>query len=541
MRSAFGASESNKSLTYISTTMSFKEYPPNYHFGHVAFERLSLYPDRVCQIDAATGAEESYESVLKRSVSLAKGLRAYGLTPGDVVAIGGLNHLDICIPHFAALFNGLPIVGVDPYFKYDEMRALFDITRPKIAFCQNESYDTYARAAADLKLDIKLVNFDEGECTMKKFIEMYEEPEHVEDFKVAEYDLDKVYPFLICTSGTSGKLKVAAFKNESLLKKCYSKDQKRDPTTKTTLLLAPVNWISFFFSPIGVAASGGIRLQTSRPDNYDHIIDMINKYKPEIALLSPALIGRLLARQNEVDLTCFKNITVTGSKLYQDIQAGFKKLLASNCMLMEAYGQTESIGPVLAPNVFGPPGSCGRPVDMYTVKLVDPDTGVEIKEPNVTGEVFVKGPGFSCYYNDPEETANSFTEDGFFKTGDLLYRDKDNNYYFVDRCKTLMKYRNHHIYPAELEEVINRHPGVKDVCVVGIEDPVDGQRPVACVVRHGDSDVSAQEIKDLITRNLSKNKELRGGVLFLDSLPYTSTGKIQRNKVKEIAINAKRE
>ncbi|XP_045770495.1 luciferin 4-monooxygenase-like [Maniola jurtina] len=521
--------------------MSSTEYPPNYHFGHLAFESLSLHTDRVCQIDAATGAEESYESVLKRSISLAKALRAYGLNPGDVMAIGGPNHLDICIPHFAALFNGLPIVGVDPYFKYDEMRALFEITRPKIAFCQNESYDTYAKAAEDLKLDVKLVTFDEGECTMKKFIDMYEALDPVEDFKVAEYDLDKVYPFLICTSGTSGKLKVAAFKNKPLLTKIHFFRKAEDPSLKTTLVLSPVNWISFFFSPIIVATSGGIRLQTSNPDNYDNIIDMINKYKPEKALLSPAHIGSLLARHSEVDLTCFKTITGTGSKLYLDVKAGFKKLLASDCMFVEAYGQTESIGSVLVPNVFGPPGSCGRPGDMYSIKLVDPDTGVEIKEPNVTGEILVKGPGFSCYYNDPEETEKWFTEDGFYKTGDLLYRDEDNNYYFVDRCKTLMKYRNFHIYPAELEEVINRHPGVKDVCVVGVEDPVDGQRPVACVVRQGDSNVTAQEIKDLIIRNLSKNKELRGGVIFLDNLPYTSTGKILRSKVKEIAINAKRE
>ncbi|XP_069357194.1 luciferin 4-monooxygenase-like [Maniola hyperantus] len=523
--------------------MSLKEYPPNYHFGHLAFERLSLYPDRVCQIDAATGAEESYESVLKRSVSLAKALRAIGLTPGDVVAIGGPNHLDICIPYFAALFNGLPIVGVDPYYKYDELRTLLEITRPKIVFCQNKSYDTYTRAAADLKLDVKLVTFDEGECTMKKFIEMYEEPEHVDNFEVAEYNIDKICPFLVCTSGTTGTVKVAAFKNKSLLAKgdCYPKSQNQDPSIKTTLLVSPVNWMSFYFALITVAASGGIRLQTSNLDNYDHIKDMINKYRPEIALFSPAVAACLLPLREDVDLTCFKRIIVTGAKFYQDIQAEFKKLLASNCILMEGYGQTETIGPVLASKMFGPPGSCGIPRDLYNIKLVDPDTGVEIKEPNVTGEMLVIGPSFSGYYNVPEETANWFTEDGFYKTGDLFYRDKDNNYFFVDRCKSLMKYRNYHIYPAELEEVINRHPGVKDVSVVGIEDPVDGQRPVACVVRHGNSDVSAQEIKDLITRNLSKNKELRGGVLFLDNLPYTSTGKIHRSKVKEIAINAKRE
>lgn len=70
------------------------------------------------QIDAATGEEESYASVLSRSIRMARSLRAFGLKPGDVVAFGGKNHLDVHIPFYASLFNGFPIVGVDPFYKY---------------------------------------------------------------------------------------------------------------------------------------------------------------------------------------------------------------------------------------------------------------------------------------------------------------------------------------------------------------------------------------------------------------------------------------
>lgn len=74
------------------------------------------------QIDAATGEEESYASVLSRSIRMARSLRAFGLKPGDVVAFGGRNHLDIHIPFYASLFNGLPIVGVDPFYKYGNLK-----------------------------------------------------------------------------------------------------------------------------------------------------------------------------------------------------------------------------------------------------------------------------------------------------------------------------------------------------------------------------------------------------------------------------------
>ncbi|XP_023938239.2 luciferin 4-monooxygenase-like [Bicyclus anynana] len=521
-----------------------EEVPLNYHLGHLAFDNFRRHENIVFQIDAATGEEESYGSVLNRSIRLAQALRAFGLSPGDVVAISGPNHLDLCIPFYAALFNGLPIVGVDPYFKYEEVRALLKLTSPRIAFCQNESHDVYAKAAADLGLDVKLVTFDEGECTMQKFLEMYYRQGSEDDFEIADFDQEKIYAFLVSTSGTSGKVKFAAIKHRPvLLKQLWLKQlqykstsQERKESTKKILALSPVNWISKYVTLTMSTVEGLTLLQTSIPDNLDHVIDIINKYKPESTLFSPAMIACLLARKDEVDLTCFESISVAGSKIYLDVLTEFKKLLDKKCMIIEAYGQTEMLGPILAFSPFAPPGSCGVPVDMYSIKLVNPDTGEEIKEANVTGEIWAKGLSFSEYYKDPEETAQAFTEDGYFKTGDLLYRDQNNNYYFVDRIKMLIKYRNSHVLPTELEEVIQKHPGVKEVCVVGIDDPVDGQRPLACVVRQKGSDVTAQEIQELVASNLSSKKELRGGVIFCESLPYTSSEKLCRSKIKEMAL-----
>ncbi|XP_023938241.2 luciferin 4-monooxygenase [Bicyclus anynana] len=513
--------------------------PPNYNFGQLAFERLGRYKDRIFLIDAATGEEESYGSVLNRSIRLAQALRAFGLSPGDVVAISGPNRIDVCISFFASLFNGLQIIGVDPYSKYDEVRGIFDLTKPKLAFCQNESYDTYARAAVSLNLDVKIVTFDEGDHKMSKFSQKYESLEQ-EDFKVAEYDVEKIYPFLISTSGSSGKLKIAAFKNKSMLLKDWLINKYQDKSMTKTLLLSPVHWIAFYFFPTGVAFLGGTLILTSKFNNYslnmDHLVEVINKYRPQIALFTPSLITYLLVRKEEVDMTSFRRIIVGGCKFLKEVRQEFKKLLAEDCLVMDLYGQTEMIGPFFGPRPLFSAGSVGVPLDGYTVELVDPDTGVEITEANVTGEIYVKGPGFSEYYNDPEETKNSFTEDGFFKTGDLLYRDERNNYFFVDRIKTLIKYRCTHIYPIEIEEVIREHPAVAEVCVVGINAPFVGEVPAACVVRREGYDVTAQEIKDLVASKLSENKELRGGVLFLDTLPYTSTGKILRNKLMNMAM-----
>ncbi|XP_023938294.2 luciferin 4-monooxygenase [Bicyclus anynana] len=525
------------------------EYPPNY--GHVTFDRMRLFPDRIFQIDAATGEEESYGSVLNRSIRLAQALRAFGLSPGDVVAISGRNHIDICIPFFAALFNGSPIVGIDTFYKYDEVRAHFERSKPKIIFCQNELCDTFATAAASLSLDIKFVTFDEGDNAMSKFLQMYQTSEPTEIFKVAEYDIEEICPFLVCTSGTTGKLKIVAIKNKPLLLKdaFYTKYSDKSRISKS-LFLSPNHWMSFFFAPTLIVASGGILLLTSKYNNFNylnvlHVTDIIKKYRPECALFCMMQIPSILleARKNEVDIdmTSLRLITIAGGKLFDTAHQEFKKLLADNCRILELYGQTETIGAIFNPSPLRSARSCGVPTDMHTVKLIDPDTGVEIKEANVIGELLVKGPCFSGYYNDPEETAKAFTEDGFYKSGDLLYRDKDNNYFFVDRLKASIKYRGTRIYPLQLEEVIREHPGVADVCVVGIDGPVELQKIVACIVKHKGSDVTAQEIKDLVASKLSENKKLWGGVLYVDKLPYTSTGKVLKGILEKMTMTAERE
>ncbi|CAH2238906.1 jg13714 [Pararge aegeria aegeria] len=465
------------------------------HLGQLMLEKLRQHQDTICQIDAATGEEETYASVASRSIHLARSMRAFGLKPGDVLALGGKNHLDLHIPFYAALYNGLPMVGVDPLFKYDEIRTLFKLTEPKIAFCQVESFETYSKVAADLGLDMKIVTFEHGDCTMAEFIDKYDTEEPEEEFR----------------------------------------------PKKRVLNLSPVNWISNYFMSVGGPLIGDTKVQSSIPDDYEHFIYIINKYKPSTCLIGPTLVSYLVSRKKDVDFSCFKSVTITGSKIFPALLAKLKALLSKDTLAVEAYGQTETIGSVLGPIPNGPSGSCGRPLPIYAIKLVDPTTGVEIKEPYVTGELWNKGPRFTEYYNDPEETALAFSEDGYFKTGDLLYRDENDNYFYIDRLKTLIKYRNSHILPLEVEELISTHPGVKEVCVVGINDPLVGQKAAACVVRNEEASVTAQDIKDLVLNKLSKNKQLRGGVVFVDQLPLTSSGKLARSKVLQLVSSMRTE
>ncbi|GBP00771.1 hypothetical protein EVAR_76988_1 [Eumeta japonica] len=94
------------------------------HMGHVLLQSLADHPDVINQIDAATGQHETNAEMLRRSVRLARAMRARGLRPGDVLALAGPNHLDLCVPYYAAHYNGLPVLGIDPLFKYEKEKDL---------------------------------------------------------------------------------------------------------------------------------------------------------------------------------------------------------------------------------------------------------------------------------------------------------------------------------------------------------------------------------------------------------------------------------
>ncbi|XP_053617437.1 uncharacterized protein LOC128679322 isoform X2 [Plodia interpunctella] len=515
------------------------------HLGRLMFDSLKQWPDGICQIDASTGEKETNSSVLSRSVQLANCFRRFGLQPGDVLSLSGKNHLDIHIPYYAALFNGLPIAGVDPTFKYDEIKTLLKLTEAKIAFCQPELYEDYAAAASDLGLELRIVTFGEGDHSLKNFIQEFD-CQNGREFEPANIDIEKTFAWLVCTSGTTGRPKLAAFRHDTIVQKIATVlELTRHVTSleyKVSLNLAPVQWISSYINTILSPITKHTRVQTSAASTPEHVIDIINKYKPRTVLTSPALLMNILSleREKPCDFTCFDSICITGSKVPADLIVELRRSHADS-VVMELHGQTETMGVVLWPSPAAPLGSCGRLVPSCQVQLVNADTGEVIHKPYEHAELWCKGLRFTEYYKNPEETAKAISEDGWYRTGDIFYKDENENFYFVERLKLLIKYRNYHVIPVELEEVIRTHANVADVCVTSVYDACDGEHPAACVVRKPGCDVTAAEIKELIASKLSDSKQLRGGVVFLDELPYTTTGKVARARLKSLIQEAHRE
>jgi len=166
-----------------------------------------------------------------------------------------------------------------------------------------------------------------------------------------------------------------------------------------------------------------------------------------------------------------------------------------------------------------------------TAKFVSPD-GKELA-PGETGELWMKGPNiFKGYLNNPEGTANAFSEDGYFKTGDVGYVDDTGHFYITDRVKELIKYKGFQVAPAELEGVLLDHPDIDDVAVIGLYDADEATEvPRAYVVLRQGVEAGKKE-EEAITKwfadKVATHKKLRGGVRFVEQIPKSATGKILR-------------
>ena len=178
-------------------------------------------------------------------------------------------------------------------------------------------------------------------------------------------------------------------------------------------------------------------------------------------------------------------------------------------------------------------GAAGRVVTGYRLRIIDSD-GNELPNGR-SGELVVQGESFAKFYwNKPEKTANSWTSDGWFRSGDTMYRDQDGYFFFCGRGDDMLKVGGMWVAPFEIESALAAHPDVIEAVVVGAPDENDLIKPKAyCVLRNTakTGPDMAQELIQFTKQRLAPFKYPRW-IEFLDELPKTASGKIQRFKLR---------
>ncbi len=178
------------------------------------------------------------------------------------------------------------------------------------------------------------------------------------------------------------------------------------------------------------------------------------------------------------------------------------------------------------------PGSIGTALPGLKIRIVDPDTALDVK-PGQIGELWLKSDSITMgYWKKPEETDKAF-ENGWFKTGDLGKKDKDGYYYITDRLKNIIITGGENVSPNEIEKIINMLDEVADSSVTGIADEKWGEKIAAAVVKtKGSGDIS-QAITDICRKHLHDWKCPKK-IVFVDKLPRNTMGKILKQEVKKL-------
>jgi long-chain acyl-CoA synthetase len=260
------------------------------------------------------------------------------------------------------------------------------------------------------------------------------------------------------------------------------------------------------------------------------VLDAVERYRCSAMTCLPALTLFVVEEQARKprNISSLRLVTAGGDAVPLALQNRFKALFG--IPLVEGYGMTEcnpvAFNPVDDPRM----GSMGLPIEELDVRVVDSD-GQDVAD-GEAGEIVIRSPA-TCvgYWNDPVST-NATMGSGWFHTGDLASRDADGYYWFKGRKKEIIIRAGSNISPQEVEEALYKHPAVLEAGVVGIPDPIYGERVVASIVLREGQTVDPQELRQFAQKLLADYK-LPEDILFLKELPRSPVGKVHRRTLKE--------
>ncbi len=234
------------------------------------------------------------------------------------------------------------------------------------------------------------------------------------------------------------------------------------------------------------------------------------------------------------DLSSFRTAGIGGATVPAELVRSLEAALGVEFIVL--FGQTEASCSIMGTRPGDSPldkaETIGLPLPATEVRIVDPETN-QVVEPTVAGEICARGYGvMHGYHDNPEATAQAIDSEGWLHTGDLGSMDERGYCKIVGRLKDMIIRGGENIYPREIEEVLFSHPAVGDVAVVGVPDEKWGEQVVAFVRLAPQAEASAEELRTFTRERLARHKTPREWV-FVDELPMTASGKVQKFALRE--------
>ncbi len=491
------------------------------------FANLEQRPDDVVLVDGPTNRSMTAAEFIDQVKRLAGGLASRGFGKGSVVGLMAPNSPEYCVVFHAVAWAGGTVTTINPTYTASEVNHQLVDSGAGLLITVPMFLETAIEGMAGTKASEIAVTGEAGD--VQTLADLHGDPL---ESQVA-VDLDKHIVVLPYSSGTTGLPKGVQLSHRNLV---VNVDQtiagggfRAGEVAAAFLPFFHIYGMTVLMN-VHLAADGA--LVTMPRFDLELFLQISQDYKARRMWIVPP-IALALAKHpliDKYDLSSVEQVFSGAAPLGADLSDAVSARL--DCVSLQGYGMTE-LSPVshVTPADAPRSGASGLAVPNTECRIVDPETGADLP-PGEEGELWVKGPQVMMgYLNNPQATADTITDNGWLKTGDIAIIDSDGYMFVVDRLKELIKYKGFQVAPAELEATLVAHAGISDAAVIGIPDPEAGELPMAFIVAT-DPAPSEDEIKAYLMETLSSYKQVHR-VEFVEEIPKSASGKILRRLLRD--------
>ncbi|AQQ14222.1 Long-chain-fatty-acid--CoA ligase [Corynebacterium glaucum] len=512
------------------------------------------------------GRSLTYAELDKDIRRAAAGLKAFGVRPGDRVTIMLPNCPQHVVAYYAVHMLGAVVVEHNPLYTANELRPQFKDHAARIAIVWDKTASTLEQLRGDTPLETLVsVNMTKAMPRLQQlalripFGKLREAREALtgqarntvpwealistaiggdgDDIAAPDSITPDSPALILYTSGTTGAPKGAVLTHTNLIANpVQGAAWVKELQTENQRMLATLP----FFHAYGLAFSLtlpvliGSELILLPSPQMDLVMKALKNDNPTFVPGVPTLFERIVstAKEQNVDLSKvqigFSGASSLPAKViedWEDLTGGY---------LVEGYGLTET-GPILIGNPRSAdrrPGYIGIPFPDTEIRIVNPENPDELMPYGEAGEIIARGPQvFAGYLNNDEATEKAF-HNGWFRTGDMGVMEEDGFIKLVSRIKELIITGGFNVYPAEVEDVMRRHPDITEVAVVGRPREDGSEDVVACVVLEDGAALDPDGLKEFARENLTRYKVPRTFYHF-EELNRDQMGKVRRREVRD--------
>ena len=523
-------------------------------------QAVKKYSDRPAF--SAVGVTLTYRDLDTQSRNFAAWLQNHtNLKPGDRIAVQMPNLTQYPVVVFGAMRAGMIVVNTNPLYTTREMEHQFNDSGAKALVVLANMADNAEKVIphtgiehvivteiADMHSPIKRTLMNAVVKHVKKMVPAYNLPKahklpavlsagSKEKFTPVECKKDDL-AVLQYTGGTTGVAKGAMLTHGNLVANLLQTrpmmGDQIEEGREVVIAPLPLYHIYSFTLNCGIMMEAGAHnILIPNPRDLPGFVKELKNHKFTAFLgLNTLFVG--LCNNEEfkgLDFSALKLTASGGMALTSDTAKMWQRV--TGCEVTEGYGMTET-SPVVT---FNPPsaiqlGTIGLPICNTEVKIIDDDGNeAPLGEP---GELCVKGPQvMRGYWQRPEDTQKSFTEDGYLRTGDVALIQEDGYIRIVDRKKDMIIVSGFNVFPNEIEDVVSSHPKVVECAAVGVPDEKSGEAVKVFLVANT-PDLSEGELKEFCRERLTAYKVPKL-FEFREELPKTNVGKILRRELRDEA------